>query len=138
MGPPRILIVAGDPDVGDLYSLELATSLESSTTWVPDAASARRLLGSDAQYDAILLDVGSPPRWRDCTDLGSCAGGLPVIVVSGWIAADRRFRRQAFEAGCAAFVAKPCSSTSLSEAVRRARLGERYIELVAVVPDLST
>jgi DNA-binding response OmpR family regulator len=135
MEPARILLVVADPDMGELYALALTTSLDATTVWVADAASARQRLASDERYDAILLDVGSPPRWSECTDLAACGSGIPVVVVTGWIAGDGRFRRQAFDAGCAAFVLKPCSPASLSEAVRRACSGERRIELLAGARD---
>ena len=70
-----------------------------------------------------------PPDWTDCAELAGLAEGTPVIVVTGWAASDGRFRRRAFDAGCAAYVLKPCTPETLVEAVERVRGGERRIEL---------
>jgi CheY-like chemotaxis protein len=128
MGDPRVLIVADD-DLGELCGLSLQSS-QWTTRIVPDAASARDALEAGERCSAIVLGVSNPTNWDVCFQLEKRAGGIPVVVVSGWAASDGRFRRRAFDAGCAVYVLKPCTPDPLVEAVQRAHNGERRIVVV--------
>jgi CheY-like chemotaxis protein len=130
MNAPHILIVAVEEEVGELYALQLASSLRARTTWVRDCAAARGTLAAGRRYDVVLLDIGVPANWDACLALPNERPGTPVIVVTGWLAHDGRFQQRAFAAGCAAFVAKPCTEEMLTSVVRRVRRGERRVELV--------
>jgi CheY-like chemotaxis protein len=132
LNAPHILIVA-DEDAGELYALQLASSVRARTTRVGTCAEASREIVGDRRYEAVLLDIVMAADWDVCLDLPSNRTGTPVIVLTGWIAHDGRFRDRAFDAGCAAFVAKPCTEETLGEAVRRVRRGERRVELVTGV-----
>jgi DNA-binding NtrC family response regulator len=131
MGAPHILIVAFDEEAGELYALQLALSLRARTTWVRDCVEARHAIAHGRRYEAVLFDVAMPAEWDDCLALPNERPDTPVIVVTGWIAHDRRFQQRAFDAGCAAFVAKPCTGETLSEALGRVWRGERRVELMA-------
>jgi CheY-like chemotaxis protein len=124
----RILIVAADPDVAELYAVVLTSSLTCTTASVPDVEAAREALQSGAHWNAVLFDVGREASWGACADLSAAGGNIPVVVVTGWASADGRFRRQAFAGGCVAFVLKPCCPDVLAEAVRRVLRGDRDVE----------
>jgi CheY-like chemotaxis protein len=126
----RILIVAPDEETGELYSLSLGSPARCGTKVVLDSDAAQEALDAGPHYDAILLDVARPPDWRACAGLASHSAETPVVAVTGWVADDRRYRKRAFDAGCAAYVLKPCVPDRLAEAVERVRRGERLIELL--------
>jgi CheY-like chemotaxis protein len=131
MPPLGLLIVAADADMRELFGLTLTNTLRCTTRSAGNAAAACRALRAGERFDAILFDLDADAAWTDCDALVACAGATPVIVVTGWIAADGRYRRRAFEAGAAAFVLKPCSEKTLAAAVRRVCRGERGVELIA-------
>lgn len=126
----RVLVVARDADVGDLYGSMLSGVERARVIWVADVEAARRLVPGDPPVGVVVFDVMAASDWEHCQRLSDTDGAPPVIVVSGFIAEDRRFRRQAFNAGCAAFLLKPCAPETLVEAVRRVRTGERNVELL--------
>jgi DNA-binding NarL/FixJ family response regulator len=130
MEPPHILIVAADRDIGELYTMFLGYPTLCQAQVVADADAARRALAAGRVVDAVVVDVTHPADFDACADLTGVAAGAPIVVVTGWIASDRRFRDRTFDAGCAAYVLKPCHPETLVEAVQRARNGERRIELV--------
>jgi DNA-binding NtrC family response regulator len=129
MSAPHILIVSADVEAGELYAMQLV-SLPARTTWFPDCAAARRFVDGGQHCDVVLFDIGRLADWDDCVALAAAMATTPVIVVTGWIAMDRRYQQRAFDAGCAAFVAKPCTAGMLRAAVSRVRQGERRVELV--------
>jgi len=126
----RVLVVASDADVGDLYRSMLSGHESADVIWVPDVEAAHPMIPGDPPFGVIVFDVMAAADWASCQRLTGADGGPPVIVVSGFIAEDRRFRHQAFDAGCAAFLLKPCEPQTLVEAVRRVRSGERNVELL--------
>jgi DNA-binding NtrC family response regulator len=127
-----ILFVTRDDSVGDLYVAAL-TAHGRRARRVRDCASAEAWLGTVEDIAAIFVDVLDEPDWPDCSTLARVAAEqtTPLIVVTGWLSPDRRFRRRAFAAGCAAFVAKPCSTTTLLTTLDRVVAGERHVEVVA-------
>jgi DNA-binding NtrC family response regulator len=126
-----VLFVTRDDDVGDLYVAAL-TAHGHTTRRVRDCSSAAASLG-EIDVSAVFIDVLDEPDWADCADLARVAAehATPVIVVTGWLSRDGRFRKRAFAAGCAAFIAKPCTASTLVSTLERVALGERRIEVVA-------
>jgi DNA-binding NtrC family response regulator len=129
---PLILFVTRDNTLGDLYVAAL-TAHGRRARRVRDCASATAWLGKVQDVAAIFVDVLDEPDWPDCSALARVAAehAAPLIVVTGWLSPDRRFRKRAFAAGCAAFVAKPCSATTLLTTLDRVAAGERGVEVVA-------
>ena len=80
-----------------------------------------------AHKGIVLVDVTRFDRWSDCATLGHRDGAPPIVVLTGWVSADGRFRKRAFDAGCAAFIAKPCHPGALVTVLRRVLDGERGI-----------
>ena len=129
MEPLRVLLVARDSDAGHLYGAMLRVHADATTVWVPDMDAAQRLL-TGMEFHVLLFDVTLPSEWQMCQVAAHREYTPPVVVITGWFAADGRFRRRAFEAGCAAFIRKPCAPHTLVEAVQRVRHGGRDLEVL--------
>jgi CheY-like chemotaxis protein len=101
-----VLILSADPDTQDLY----VTALRFRRRAAFGVANAEEALAlADAQPGAIVVDVRSEEDWDEIDRLRR-AGYLrhvPLVVLTGWVVRDGRFRRRAALAGCAAFLAKP-------------------------------
>ena len=123
-----VLIVSANPDTVDLYVLSLRNE-RNAVTSVASADEALPLV-RDRKVSAIVVDVANPRfDWSACRRLVEAAErGLPLIVLTGWI--DQEARVQAFDLGCAAFVAKPASPDRLRDVLQRTRAGERGIVAV--------
>jgi DNA-binding NtrC family response regulator len=126
-----VLFVTRDDDVGELYVRAL-TAHGKKTRRVRDCSSAAASL-AELDIAAVFIDVLDEPDWADCAGLARVAAehATPVIVVTGWLSPDARFRKRAFAAGCAAFIAKPCTASTLLSTLERVTTGERGIEVVA-------
>jgi DNA-binding NtrC family response regulator len=126
-----VLFVTRDDNVGELYVAAL-TAHGKNTRRIRDCSSAAALL-AEIDAAAVFIDVLDEPDWSDCAGLARVAAehATPVIVVTGWVAPDARFRKRAFAAGCAAFIAKPCTAATLLTTLERVATGERGIEVVA-------
>jgi DNA-binding response OmpR family regulator len=124
----HVLLVSQDPDVRHLYQEWFARTANLQTTCLATIDQAETALGT-RPADAILLDVTRLEQWSDCGGLGCRDGAPPVVVLTGWIAADGRFRRRAFAAGCAAFIGKPCHPRVVVTVIRRVLDGERFIAI---------
>jgi DNA-binding response OmpR family regulator len=122
------LIVSANPDTVDLYVLSLRNA-RTAVLSVGAVDEALHLL-RDRSVSAIVMDIASPAHdWDACRLLISAAEpGLPVIVLTGWT--DAATRDQAFDLGCAAFLAKPASPEQLGEVLHRTRAGERGIVMM--------
>jgi CheY-like chemotaxis protein len=120
-----VLIVSANPDTVDLYVLSLRNE-RNAVTSVASADEALPLV-RDRKVSAIVVDVANPKfDWSACRQLVEAAErDLPLIVLTGWI--DQEARVQAFDLGCAAFVAKPASPDRLRDVLQRTRAGERGI-----------
>jgi CheY-like chemotaxis protein len=120
-----VLIVSANPDTVDLYVLSLRNE-RNAVTSVTSADEAMPLV-RDRKVSAVVVDVANPKfDWNACRQLMEAAeAGLPLIVLTGWI--DQDARGQAFDLGCAAFVAKPASPDRLRDVLQRTRAGERGI-----------
>jgi DNA-binding NtrC family response regulator len=127
-----VLFLTRDDSLGDLY-IRALTAHGRRARRVRDCASAKAWLGRVEDVAAIFVDVLDEPDWPECSALARVAAehATPLIVVTGWLSQDRRFRERAFAAGCAAFVAKPCSAHTLLTTLDRVVAGERDIEVVA-------
>jgi CheY-like chemotaxis protein len=125
---PHVLLVSQDRDSCDLYKEWFTRTANLHTTCMSTISQATRVLGHHAA-DVVLIDVTTFEHWKDCASFGLLEGAPPVVVLTGWVAADGRFRRRAFDAGCAAFVAKPCHPRVLVTVLRRVLDGERFISM---------
>ena len=125
---PHVLLVSNDTVTPWLYREWFARTANLVTTCVSTLDEARSVL-HDRGADIVLMDVTKFQQWTDCGSLGQWEAAPPVVVLTGWVAGDGRFRRRAFEAGCAAFVAKPCHPRVLVTVLRRVLDGERHIAM---------
>jgi DNA-binding response OmpR family regulator len=126
MRPSNVLLVSSDPEARQLYSAWFAQVANLRTTCTSAFDHAQEVIEA-AVPDVVLLDVTHFQQWNDCACLGRDRRMPPVVVLTGWVAADGRFRRRAFDAGCAAFVAKPCHPRVLVSVLGRVLAGERHI-----------
>ena len=94
---------------------------------------ASRVLIREAHPRAIVVEIERAIDWHRCSQLvaDGALAGAPVIALTSWVAPDGRYRRRAFELGCAAFVAKPCFVDQLLEVVERVCQGESQVEVLS-------
>jgi DNA-binding response OmpR family regulator len=122
----HVLLFSYDGVTSRRYREWFALAANLQTTCVSTFDQARSVL-EDRGADIVLMDVTSFEQWNDCGCLGSMEEAPPVVVLTGWVTADGRFRRRAFNAGCAAFVAKPCHPRVLVAVLRRVLDGARNL-----------
>jgi len=109
--PPTILVVDDDADSRLIYSEYLRAQGWLTFT----AADGRSALDKIAELapDAIVLDLAMPrvDGWTVLKHLreSSWTAAIPVVVVTASIVA----RDDAFQAGCDAFLLKPCPPETL-------------------------
>jgi two-component system cell cycle response regulator DivK len=109
--PPTVLVVDDDADSRLIYSAYLRTHGWLAVT----AMDGRRALEKieELSPDAIVLDLAMPrvDGWTVLRQLreSSWTADIPVVVLTGSDAA----RDEAFEAGCDAFLVKPCPPETL-------------------------
>ncbi len=129
-GMPRahVLLVTRDADIATLYSDWLSRTAALQTTCVSSLDEAQSELAR-SEPDLVLYDVSRFSQWDECACLGRAPDAPPVVVLTGWVTEDGRFRRRAFESGCSAFVAKPCHPRVMACVLRRVLDGERRIAL---------
>jgi two-component system cell cycle response regulator DivK len=114
--PPTILVVDDDPDSRLIYSEYLRAHGWLAFT----AADGRSALDKIEQLspDAVVLDLAMPrvDGWTVLKQLrdSSWTAGLPVVVLT----ASNTSREGAFEAGCNAFLLKPCPPDTLLNQLR--------------------
>jgi two-component system, cell cycle response regulator DivK len=114
-----VILVDDDPDTCDLYAFALAQS-----GFVPIQAARSteaQLRVQECLPDVIVTDMRLPDSSgldmiRSLrADAHTC--DIPVLVLTGCVfEADRQ---QAFEAGCDAFLTKPCVPEELATEIRR-------------------
>jgi len=124
----HVLLVSRDSVTLWLYRELFAGAANLLVTGVSTLDEARSILKGPGA-DIVLMDVTKFEQWNDCRCLAGLEAAPPVVVLTGWVAGDGRFRRRAFEAGCAAFVAKPCHPRVLVTVLRRVLDGERHIAM---------
>jgi two-component system cell cycle response regulator DivK len=131
--PPTILVVDDDSDSRLIYSEYLRAQ-----GWVTfTAADGRSALDKIAELapDAIVLDLAMPrvDGWTVLKHLreSSWTAAIPVVVVTASIVA----RDDAFQAGCDAFLLKPCPPETLLLQLRglfrirpTARFGQQLLD----------
>ena len=87
-------------------------------------------IARDVALRAIVMDIERAADWHECSRLVPAAGHAFVVALTSWTAPDGRYRRRAFNSGCAAVVAKPCSLDALVTVLERLDAGERQVEVV--------
>ena len=86
-------------------------------------------LSNLAQFGAVLFDVECRNDWESLAGFREqLPRGVPIVVLSGWLAADRTYRDFARAVGCAGFVAKPATPALVVRALQRAAGGSPWSE----------
>lgn len=127
---PRVLLIDDHPDTCELYDFSLQRAgFEVCCT--ADAAGALSALAA-THFSAIVIDAELPGMdgWTLIARIKSTPSlaAVPIIMVSAHAFADARAR--ALDAGCASFFAKPCLSSDLADALRRAIYGAQASAVV--------
>lgn len=125
------MVVATDPHVGD----PLVTALRNRRVPVVSAETAASAVSlmSSTKIAAVILCLERATDWTDCEALIGAAGQqqVPVVALTRWTSLDGRFRRRAFDIGCAAFVGAPVDRDVVVAVVDRVTRGERHVDVVA-------
>ena len=114
----QILLVDDDPDQVEMYryALEDVGFVVVSATTGSEAVTRARALGPDV----VVLDVRLPDMsgWDVCKVLKTdpSTGNIPVIVLTA--AATSTLADDAANAGCAAYLLKPCYPDQLAVSIR--------------------
>ena len=124
----RVLLVSADSDARDLYAEWFERTASLATICSSSIADARAILDRGGA-DIVLVDLTQGTQWDAWLPHDLAEGAPPVVVLTGWVAEDGRFRKRAFGLGCAAFVAKPCHPRVLVAVLRRVLDGERHIAI---------
>jgi CheY-like chemotaxis protein len=119
----RILLVDDEPDQVEMYGLALADAgfdVVSATTGGEAVSRARELRPS-----LIVLDVRLPDMtgWDVCTALRQDprTEDIPIVILTA--AATATLAMDAANAGCAAYLLKPCYPDELTTAIRSVLAG---------------
>jgi CheY-like chemotaxis protein len=121
---PRVLLVDDYPDAREMYS----EYLEYSGFEVVQASNGMEALqrAADDAPDIILMDLSLPVMdgWEATRRLKADArtAGIPVVALTGHALAG--ISEGAKQAGCDAFITKPCLPEDLVVEIRRV-LGDR-------------
>jgi CheY-like chemotaxis protein len=120
-----VLIVEDDRDARELYSRYLVSRGFRVVT-ANDGLAALKI-AQDQHPDLIVMDLGLPhlDGWETTRRMKSnpVTANIPVIACSGRLSPVSIER--ALDAGCAAFVPKPCSPPQLLEEIRPVLSGQR-------------
>lgn len=123
----RFLLIDDHPIVRDGFKRLLLHSFQGAT--VEEAANAREAVAliSRGRWDVVFLDIDLPDRsGLDLLhDLRTLAPEAPVLVVSGRL--EEEFGERALKAGAMGFLQKASMMEEVLTAVRRVRLGKKYI-----------
>lgn len=120
---PRVLLVDDYPDAREMYS----EYLDFSGFEVIEAANGMEALqrAADEAPDIILMDLSLPimDGWEATRRLKSDArtAGIPVVALTGHALAG--MSEGARQAGCDAFVTKPCLPEDLVKQIRKVLSG---------------
>ncbi len=119
-----VMFVSRHAGYRELYTNALGT-FGLLSVWTPGIEGGRSLL---AQYRvaALVFDPSSQDEWHQCRQLVVAAHPSPVLAM-GSPDGHANQAEEAFEAGCAGFIAGPCPPASLAAILKRAINGERRI-----------
>ena len=121
------LIVSRNFDVQDVYVL-LMRAQRVPVVGVNTCEEALKVSGL-AHFGAVLFDVESRDDWESLARFRKeLSRGIPIVVLSGWLAPDRTYRNFARDLGCAGFVAKPATPALVVRALQRAAEGSPWSE----------
>ena len=123
------LIVTRNLDVQDVYVLQMR-SARVSVIGV-DTCEEAIWVCRTALFGAVLFDIEYRHDWESVAHLRKdLPPDVPIVVLSGWLSADRTYHDLARSLGCAGFVAKPASSDVVARALQRAAQGSPWNEYV--------
>jgi DNA-binding NtrC family response regulator len=126
-----VLIVSSDLDTQDLY----VSALRANRRATHSVATLDELLAFTRAMTvaAIVVDIRHETDWDVCAAVRQHDGAhaIPVVVISGYVAADGCYRRRAAQYGCAAFMAKPALPADLNLTIDRVLSGEHGIEVMS-------
>jgi two-component system, cell cycle response regulator DivK len=133
MAVAPVLILSEDVDTQDLYVVALRWRRRAAygVATLRDALALAR----ETRLSAIVVDVRCDDDWRACQRLrrNTVTREVPLVALTGYIAADGRFRRRAARVGCAAFIAKPTLPDTVAAVIDRVIDGEHGIEVMQPV-----
>jgi CheY-like chemotaxis protein len=125
-----VIVVSSDPGTQDMYvhGFRARRRAVYGTSGLDDTLALARAL----RPSAIVVDVREPRGWQVCWRCrrDPIAQEVPLVIVTGDVAADWRCRRLASRVGCAAFLTKPARPETVADIVTRVERGERGIELI--------
>lgn len=125
MVTPPLLVVGGRPALRimrDLYRLGIAAERVEGCEHALVRLRGRR-------YAAVIVNVARPHDWPACGRIAAAAD-CPVVVVTHFLARDRRFRDFAFGARVAGYVCPPYTRARWRETLQRVAHGERGVEMI--------
>lgn len=126
-----VVICSRDADTRELY----VTALRDSRLRAYGMSAFAQILAlaRSVRPAAVVVDVLADADWGICRALRSDVrtAGVPIIALTGWVSADRRYRDQAARCGCAAFIAKPTVPATVENTVERVIRGEHGIEVMS-------
>ncbi len=121
----RVLVVEDDPD-NRRIAVRILTADGHTTLEAADGASAVALARCE-HPDAIVMDLGMPDvdGWEATRRLKADpeTADIPIVALTAF--AMRGDEQRAREAGCDAYLAKPCRPQAIRELVRRLVAGRR-------------
>ena len=124
-----VIVMSTDADTQDMYVYALrarrrrvygTSSVDETITLTQDGGAA-----------AIVLDARQRDDFVQCRRLRRhrVTSLVPIVVVSSYVTEDGRYRRLATRLGCAAFLAKPSTPSTVDGVVTRVIRGERGIDV---------
>jgi signal transduction histidine kinase/ActR/RegA family two-component response regulator len=116
----RVLVVDDDDAVVELTREVLSRAGYAVVTASGGRAALERLADAGGRFDAAVVDIAMPDVDGEqvMRALHAARPSLPVVLASGWAAADASARLAAL--GAARFLAKPWTAEALEAAVRGA------------------
>ncbi|MDX6664266.1 MAG: hypothetical protein QOG68_472 [Solirubrobacteraceae bacterium] len=145
-GPEHISLVLADDHVVVRTGLRLLLDAEEGMTVLSEAGdvdgAVRAVLGH--KPDVLVLDLNMPGATSSLEAMGRFAEASPntrIVVLT--MQEDPHFAREALRTGALGYVLKEAADTELVEAIRRAAIGETYLNprlgaaLAAAPPEAS-
>ena len=129
-GRDLVLLVGGTTDEQELYEAGLVLC-GFEVRWIDELKDMRAAVDAHRPRVVILiLELDGMEVWRELEAL-QCgeAIGVPGILLTAWVRQDGANRERARQAGCAAFVAKPCTHETLASVVHAVLAGCRGLTI---------